>query len=211
MYCRVLQLRRLTDAVAVVRFERLGLAFEPGQYIRVSTAGSGEFRDYSIYSGASAGYLEVLVRRVEDGLVSPKLCDLSPGDSVVIDGPYGHFTLTEEIRSGPLLFVATRTGIAPFHCFIESYPDLDYRLLHGTAVCTEAYEAAAFGDRYTHCVSRETGGTFHGRVINYLHTQDVSAEAHAFLCGNYSMICEVFDLLQERGLSDKQIHTEIYF
>lgn len=195
----------------MVRFERQGLLFEPGQYIRVSVAGSGEFRDYSIYSGASVDYVEVLVRRVEDGLVSPQLCDLAPGDPVVIDGPYGHFTLTEEIRNDPLLFVATGTGIAPFHCFAGSYPELNYRLLHGTAVCAEAYEADVFGDHYTHCVSREKGGHFHGRVTDCLRTQDVSAETHAFLCGNCDMIYEAFDLLQARGLSDTQIHTEIYF
>jgi len=211
MYCRVLQLRRLTDAVAVVRFERLGLAFEPGQYIRVSAAGSGEFRDCSIYSGISSDYLELLVRRVENGLVSPQLCDLSPGDPVVIDGPYGHFTLAGEIRSGPLLFVATGTGIAPFHCFVESYQDLDCQLFHGTGICAEAYESAVFGDCYTHCVSRGPGGHFHGRVTDYLRTQDISAETHAFLCGNCDMIYTAFDLLQARGLSDTQIHTEIYF
>jgi ferredoxin--NADP+ reductase/benzoate/toluate 1,2-dioxygenase reductase subunit len=211
MYCRVLQVRRLADGVAVVRLERLGLRFAPGQYIRVSVAGSGEFRDYSVYSGVLDDALEVLVRRVKNGLVSPQLCDLSPGDPVVIDGPYGHFTLSDEIRNGPLLFVATGTGISPFRSFAVSYPELDFQLLHGTAFRTEAYEASVFGDRYTHCVSREDGGDFRGRVTDCLRERHIAPETHAFLCGNCDMIYEVFDLLQARGLSDTQIHTEIYF
>jgi ferredoxin--NADP+ reductase/benzoate/toluate 1,2-dioxygenase reductase subunit len=211
MYCRVFQVRRLTDAVAVVRFERLGLKFDPGQYIRVSVAGSGEFRDYSVYSSAQDDCLEVLVRRVEDGLVSPQLYDLLPGDSVVIDGPYGHFTLSDEVRNGPLLFIATGTGIAPYHGLVTSFPELDYRLLHGTAFCAEAYETVVFGRRYTHCVSRETGGDFHGRVTGCLRSLHIAPGTHVFLCGNYGMISEAFDLLQARGLSDTQIHTEVYF
>ena len=65
---KVLSVRTLTDSTAVIRFERHGLEFEPGQYIRVGVEGDPEIRDYSVYSGAQADYLEVLVRRVEDGL-----------------------------------------------------------------------------------------------------------------------------------------------
>ena len=48
---KVLEVRHLTDTTVVVRFERHGLEFEPGQYIRVGIEGDAEIRDYSIYSG----------------------------------------------------------------------------------------------------------------------------------------------------------------
>ena len=80
--CRVLEVRKLTESTAVVRFEREGLDFEPGQYIRVGIEGDAEIRDYSVYSGADADYLEVMVRRVEDGLVSKDLCDIEVGVSI---------------------------------------------------------------------------------------------------------------------------------
>ncbi len=209
--CKVLEVRKLTESVAVIRFERAGLAFDPGQYIRVGVEGDPEIRDYSVYSGADADYVEVLVRRVEDGLVSKQLCDLVPGEQVSVGGPYGHFKLTESLRSQPLLFVATGTGISPYHSFIESYPSLDYRLIHGTSKLAEAYEADAYGERYFHCVSREEGGNFKGRVTEYLGTLDVSRDLQAFLCGNCDMIYEAFDLLQEKGLPTANIHTEVYF
>jgi ferredoxin--NADP+ reductase/benzoate/toluate 1,2-dioxygenase reductase subunit len=209
--CKVLDVRQLTESTAVLRFERQGLEFEPGQYIRVGIAGDDEIRDYSVYSGSNADHLEVLVRRVEDGLVSKQLCDLVAGDEVSVGGPYGHFKLIEQLRGKPLLFVATGTGISPYHCFSESYPGLDFRLIHGTAVLEEAYDAAFYGDRYFHCVSRGDGGDFRGRVTEYLRTLEVPAETNAFLCGNCDMIYEAFDLLQEKGLPTPNIHTEVYF
>ena len=195
----------------VVRFERAGLEFEAGQYIRVGIEGDDEIRDYSVYSGTDADYLEVLVRRVEDGLVSRKLCDVAVGEQVSVGGPYGHFKLIEELRSKPLLFIATGTGISPYHSFIESFPGLDYSLIHGTSKLEEAYESEAYGNNYFHCVSREEGGDFKGRVTEYLSTLDPPGNTQAFLCGNCDMIYEAFDLLQEKGLPTAHIHTEVYF
>lgn len=209
--CKVLEVRKLTDSTAVVRFERAGLGFQPGQYIRVGIEGDPEIRDYSVYSGCNADYLEVLVRRVEDGLVSKQLCDLVVGEVVSVGGPYGHFKLIEELRSQPLLFVATGSGISPYHSFVDSYPDLSYRVVHGTSKLDEAYESEAYGENYFHCVSREEGGDYKGHVTEYLRTQEIPRETHAFLCGNCDMIYEAFDLLQEKGLPTANIHTEVYF
>jgi ferredoxin--NADP+ reductase len=208
---KVLAVRRLTDSSAVLRFERHDLPFEPGQYIRVGVEGDPEIRDYSVYSGADADYLEVLVRRVEDGLVSKQLCDLEVGGMVNVGGPYGHFKLTDEILPKSLLFVSTGTGISPFHCFAESHPNMNYRLVHGTSYSAESYDADYYGERYFHCVSREKGGSFNGRVTDYLQTLEIDLNTEAFLCGNCDMIYEAFDLLQEKGLPTAQIHTEVYF
>jgi len=208
---KVLSVRTLTDSTAVIRFERHGLEFEPGQYIRVGVEGDPEIRDYSVYSGAQADYLEVLVRRVEDGLVSKQLFDLTEGEEVSIGGPYGHFKLIDEIRDTPLLFVATGTGISPFHSFISSFEGLNFQLVQGTSYLNEAYDADHYGANFVHCVSREDGAAFRGRVTEYLSAQDIAPETNAFLCGNCDMIYEAFDLLQDKGLATAQIHTEVYF
>lgn len=209
--CKVLETRQLTASTSVIRFERHGLEFEPGQYIRVGLEGDPEIRDYSIYSGSNQEWLEVLVRRVEDGLVSKQLCDVVVGEQVSVGGPYGHFKLIETIREKPLLLIGTGTGISPYHSFAESYPELDFQLIHGTAKLDEAYESDYYGDKYFHCVSREEGGDFKGRVTDYLKTLEITPDTNAFLCGNCDMIYEAFDMLQEKGLPTQQIHTEVYF
>ena len=128
--------------------------------------GDPEIRDYSVYSGHEQDHVEVLVRLVEDGLVSKQLCDITVGEKVSVGGPYGHFKLLDELKAKPLLFVATGTGISPFHSFAESYDNLDYRLIHGTAKLDEAYESEFYGEKYVHCVSREEGGHFLHRFLD---------------------------------------------
>lgn len=209
--CEVLEVRKLTESTAVLRFERQGLDFEPGQYVRVGLEDDSEIRDYSIYSGSNEDYLEVLVRRVEEGLVSKQLCDLVPGERVQMGGPYGHFKLLDSLRETPLLFIATGTGISPYHSFVSSFSGLDYRLIHGTVKLCESYDAHFYGDRYFHCVSRETGGDYNGRVTTYLQEQEVAPQTNAYLCGNCDMIYEAFDILQDKGIPTAQIHTEVYF
>lgn len=209
--CKVLDVRKLTESTVVLRFERPELKFEPGQYLRVGIEGDPEIRDYSVYSGSNEDYVEVLVRRVEDGLVSKQLCNVVSGESVSVGGPYGHFKLIDELHGKPLLFVATGTGISPFHSFAESYSKLNYRLIHGTAKLEEAYDATFYGEHYFHCASREEGADFKGRVTDYLKTLEISPDTNAFLCGNCDMIYEAFDMLQEKGLPTAQIHTEVYF
>ncbi len=207
----VLELRRLTNETIVLRIERDNIDFEPGQYVRIGVEGDSEIRDYSIYSGNNKPYLEVLLRRVEDGLVSKQLYNLKVGDKVMVGGPYGHFKLLENIHDKPLLFIATGTGISPYRSFVESFPNLNYKLIHGTSYLNEGYEKEIYGDNYYHCVSREEGADFYGRVTDYIKEISFSDDTNAFLCGNCDMIYDVFDLLQERGLPTGQIHTEVYF
>ena len=178
---------------------------------KYAESGDPEIRDYSVYSGNEKDYLEVLVRRVEDGLVSKQLCDLDLGDEVSVGGPYGHFKLTEEALTKPLLLISTGTGISPFHSYAESHEGLNFRLIHGTARADENYESEFYGENYFHCVSREEGGDFKGRVTDYLKDLDFDSETNAFLCGNCDMIYEAFDMLQDKGLPTGQIHTEVYF
>ena len=209
---RILQVRRLTDAASVIRIERGCIDFEPGQYLRIGMNNSRELRDYSIYSGRNENnYLEVLVRRVGSGMVSKQICDLSPGAPLTIQGPLGVFCLPENVQEDPLLFVATGTGISPFHSMITSHPTLNYRLLHGTSRLDEAYESGIYGSNYFHCVSRENGGPFKGRVTDYLKTLSIAPETHVFLCGNCDMIYDAFDLLREKKTPSSHIHTEVYF
>ena len=114
----------------------------------------------------------MLIKQVEGGTVSHQLARLVPGAALEVDGPFGYFLIPEAARECPLLFVASGTGIAPFHCFARSYTGLDYRLLHGVRTATETYDRHCYPpDRYLACLSREpvtADGGFAGRVTAYL-------------------------------------------
>jgi ferredoxin--NADP+ reductase/benzoate/toluate 1,2-dioxygenase reductase subunit len=229
---RVQSIRPLTSGTYVLRFERNGMEFTPGQYVSVGVAGDIDMREYSIYSSPADDFLEIIVKEVDSGHVSRRLRRLRPGDEVTADGPFGFFTIPDEIReAGRLLFIATGTGISPFHCFARAYPGLDYTLLHGVRTLEERYEHEVFEPaRVVTCVSRETlagpgdpgastpglaspghAALFGGRVTDYLRSHRIDPETNCYLCGNCDMIYESFDILKGQGLPPEHLYAEVYF
>lgn len=210
---RVLEIRNLTESTYVLRVERKDFGFVPGQCVNIGTVGSGVNREYSTYSGIDEPYLEFLIKEVRGGTVSPALRKLQARDEVELEGPYGLFVLENpEDERRKYLFVATGTGIAPFHSFVKSYPAIDYQILHGIRYVREQYDKDDYDrDRYIACVSREDGGDFHGRVTDYLRQHPVDPKTICYLCGNRNMINEVYDILREQGVSGSNIITEVFF
>jgi ferredoxin/flavodoxin---NADP+ reductase len=212
---QVLERRDLSPGVFVLRFTREGLRFSAGQWINVGPGGRREQREYSIYSSPHEEHLEILVKEIPDGSVSPALRKCRPGDRVEVEGPHGAFTLVEGTREAPrFLFCATGTGVSPFHCFAQNRPGLDYRLLHGMRDREEFTETAIFEPaRYLPCVSRGPagGGAYQGRLTALLKETPVDRSAYCYLCGNSDMIYEVYGILRDQGVSREQIFAEVYF
>ncbi|MGF7139416.1 ferredoxin--NADP reductase [Roseimarinus sediminis] len=210
---RVQALRHLTKSAYVLRFDRNNMEFIAGQHLSVGLAGDPQAREYSIYSSVNDPYLEILVKEVENGIVSKRLKRVKPGDELRVTGPMGFFKLKKDRRSEkPHLFVGTGTGISPFHSFIKSYPELNYQLIHGVRHVEEAYEKDEYPPgRYTLCTSRDRKGNFSGRTSDYLKTQNFSSDTEVYLCGNCDMIFEVYDILTDKGIPTENIHTEVYF
>ncbi len=209
----VIKVTHLTDAAYLLRMNRRGLSFRSGQHILLGKAGSIHNREYSIYSGEEEDFIEVLVKEVEDGLVSKQLKKVTAGEMVQIEGPLGFFTIPQNLlQTTHFLFIATGSGIAPFHSFVKSYPLLNYTLLHGIRNGNEAYGRQDFDPkRYIACTTADTSGKFHGRVTDYIRKNIVDKHTYCFLCGNFNMIHDVFDLLEEQAIPPGQIHAEVYF
>lgn len=209
----IISVRHLTETAYVLQMTRRGLPFKAGQHILLGKAGSIHNREYSIYSGEHDSFFEVLVKEVDEGMVSKQLKKLKTGDKVQIEGPLGFFTISPElIENGKFLFIATGSGIAPFHCFTQSYPELDYKLFHGVRYANEGYEKNHYAkNSHVLCTSGDRLGDFHGRVTDYIRLNSPSPDTHCYLCGNFNMIHEVFDLLEQQGVPAEQVHAEVYF
>lgn len=207
------QVRILTPTTYVVRFSRNEMKFNPGQHLVLGLPGSDELREYSIYSGADDPFLEVLIKEVDEGMVSKTLKNIAEGDRLEVKGPYGFFLGNAPAATGrPLLFIASGTGIAPFHSYIRSYPRSDYRIIHGVRSMEEAYEMSDFSrDRLHLCTSRDPGGDFEGRLTEYLKETELDAGELVYLCGNSHMIYDAMDILHEKGVPQRNIFTEVYF
>lgn len=210
---KVIEIRNLTESTFVIRLERNNLQFQTGQFVILKNLNSSARREYSVYSGENDNYLEVLVREIEGGQVSGKLKKLKPGTEIEVEGAFGFFKFNpKKFSSQKFLFVATGTGISPFHSFVKTFPDMEYRLIHGVRLMEEAYEHEDYKNHKVElCLSGEKNGTFNGRVTDYLFTQKIDSDTNCFLCGNSEMIYEAFDILTGKGIPVSNIYSEVYF
>ena len=70
--------RHINSSTYVLQFSRGGMEFTPGQHLNIGIKRSGQHREYSIYSGINNTSLEVLIKEVDDGMVSTQLKNLKP-------------------------------------------------------------------------------------------------------------------------------------
>ena len=213
MLHKVIETRNLSASTYVLRLERNGFSFKPGQCVNLGLQGSGVNREYSTYSGIDEPYLEFLIKEVKGGTVSPALRNVKPGTDVELHGPYGSFVLKpEQIETSRFVFIGSGTGIAPFHSFVRSYPNLDYQIINGIRDTSEQFDSQNYDpSRMICCVSREKWDGFNGRVTEFLKQSDVALDKVYYLCGNQGMIYDVYDLLRKAGVSGDQIFTEAFF
>ena len=205
-------IRHLNSDVYVLRFSRKGISFKAGQYLYLGTENTGKFEAYSIYSSEHDNYLEALIKTIPNGNVSRLLRSLKQGDELLIKEPNGQFL--KEVNSNAnkaYLFIASGTGIAPFHSIIKTIPNLNYNLLHGIRQMNERYDFTDYDEgRYISFVSREEGGDFSGRITEHFDKFQLDSETQIYICGNREMIINSCEMLKSRGVNDNQLHTEIY-
>lgn len=207
-------IRELTPSTYVLRFDRNRIPFRSGQHILLGKKDDIQAREYSIYSAEQDDYFEVLIKEVRDGMVSKQLRHVKPGESLNFENPVGYFVLQDEdIKKRQFLFIASGTGIAPFHSFVKSYPGLDYRLLHGVRYANEAYEKETYDkERLVLCTSRDTKGDYKGRVTDYLKANPIAdKDTLCYFCGNCEMIHEAYDILLNQGVPSENLFAEVYF
>lgn len=119
-------------------------AFEVGNSVAVLVPGPHEFgnpyhvRLYSIASGTAGErgrpstialcvkrcfYIDEFSGERVPGVASNYLCDLKPGATVTLAGPYGSPFAVPEDPAANLLMVGMGTGIAPFRAFVKQIYD----------------------------------------------------------------------------------------
>jgi ferredoxin-NADP reductase len=91
--------------------------FLAGQYVGLRYDGTS--RAYSLANSPTEDELEICVRRVPGGRLSPRICDgLAVGDDLTVRGPYGDLVLGEQSERD-LVFLATGTGVAPMKSMLD--------------------------------------------------------------------------------------------
>ena len=92
--------------------------FKAGQYLHIILP-NGERRSYSMANAPhQSDVLQLHIRHVPDGRFSGQVQNLNPGDSLLIEMPFGQFHLREDSER-PIVFIAASTGLAPIKSMME--------------------------------------------------------------------------------------------
>ncbi len=199
--------------------------FVPGQFLSF-TAEINEkpiTRAYSVASPPRGNRFELCLNRVEDGLFSPHLFDLKPGDTVETKGPYGAFHFRNPISDS--ILVATGTGVAPFRSMLQAKLPEDsihqftlifgVRHEHGLLYRDDFEELARNypNFRFLPTLTRpEPSWTcLTGRVQPHLReTIAARRDVDVYICGTREMVDETRMLLKSLDFERRRIIFEKY-
>ena len=97
------------------------LHFKPGQFVSFNETLKGKkiTRPYSIVSLPDGNRFELCLNLVHEGVFTPHLFEMKPGDSIEMSAPLGFFVVRDPAKEA--VFIATGTGIAPFRAMTPDY------------------------------------------------------------------------------------------
>lgn len=202
-------------------------AFIPGQFAVVLCPKDGKLirRAYSIASPPETrDCLELVVKRVEGGVVTHWFWTLKEGDRFRVHTPFGKFILPEKVDFD-ILFVAVGTGIAPFrsmsrHLLAHGFQG-KITLLFGTRYDgqipyhDEFLELARKHPHFTYVPTISRPGLAWKGESGYVQTKTEKligdpARTRIYICGLNEMIQAVQESALKRGLTQEQVHYEKY-
>ena len=204
--------RKIAPGVFYLTFEKTG-AFKAGQTVAVGVVPGVEPRLYSIASGEQEKEMSILFIVVPGGFLTPRMAELNEGDELFVSSAFGSFTATEE----PAYWIASGTGIAPYHSMYLSGKAENKMLIHGGRKLHSFYFenqfVPVFGNNYVRCCSQEHGyGVYEGRLTKYIQNlNNLPQNYKYYLCGSSEMVVETRDILIQKGIAYDNIFAEIYF
>ena len=200
-------------------------AYTAGQYASLGFAGRPA-RDYSMASRPGGGLLEFHIRAMDDGEVSNFVRDeISEGDKVAVEGPYGAAYLREAHR-GPILAIAGGSGLAPIKAIVETALEKDMPqpmfLYFGVRGERDVYleeEFAKLAEAHERLnvqivLSEPEGGT--DRRTGFVHDA-VAADfddldgCKAYLAGPPVMVEAATEMLEIRDMRSEDIHADAFY
>jgi len=204
--------------------------FQAGQFMLIyaTNPATGEriSRAYSIASTPSQNHeLHIVIAIIKNGTLTPILDTWKPGQTLQMQGPFGHFLL----KSPPdreLVFVATGTGIAPFYSMIQDV------LSKGDTMPMYVYfgvrrEENIFYQREFEILAQKYPN-FHftltlsqpsdawkgeqGRVTALLPKQSFNpATTDVYICGGKGMIDDVRAIFLQKEFAPSHLYFEQFF
>ena len=204
--------------------------FKAGQYIQLYTKPYGKIKEsvYRAYSIANVpsdnNAIELIIRQVPDGICTTYVhTQLSEGDQVKINGPYGDFYLRGNCDE--IVMIAGGSGMAPIKSIIldvlEKGIDIKMNFFFGAVTKQDLYHLDFFRDlaaqhdnfRFIPALSRpapednwdgETG------LITEVVARNIGdgSKMEGYLCGSPGMIKACINVLNEKGITEDKIYYD---
>ncbi|MEK6891263.1 MAG: FAD-binding oxidoreductase [Nanoarchaeota archaeon] len=201
--------------------------FTPGQYISIIMDDKSKNlrlrRPYSIVSSVKdtkKGYVELCIKILENGNITPILDKLKIKDKIECLKPLGDFKISEESKNKNIIFISTGVGIAPFKSMISELLNHNFKnkitLLTGYKMEEDKLYDQEFNElkkqhnnfKYYSVLSESENGRA-GRVQSILE-KHFDKKADYYICGVKNMISSVRLLLLKKGILGKDIYSEKY-
>jgi len=210
--------------------------FIQGQFLTLRAMIDGEDvrRSYSICSGVNDGHMRVGIKRVDGGRFSNYANDhFKPGMDIEVMPPQGSFyTELNPKNAKNYMCIAAGSGITPMISIMKSVLDIEpnsrVTLIYGNQRSNTVmfkdelnFVKNRYLDRFQwiNIMDYEDQGAdlLNGRIDNkkgYALQKagliDIKNTDEAFICGPESMMTEVSRGFRMEGLSDDQIHYELF-
>jgi ferredoxin-NADP reductase len=230
---RLVRSAALSELTKHLEFEMKDVArfgFVAGQWLSFKhnmPDGEEITRAYSIASPPADGNRFALcLNRVQDGFMSNFLCDMTEGEEIGCQGPFGDFILRPPLRDS--IFIATGTGIAPFRSMLHwlladesRHLGKHLHLIFGNRAAKDIYYHDEFlglskDHANFHYVPTLSRGDSDWRGLRGYVQEHVLAIAqgrtdmHAYICGLDKMVKTNRELLKSLGWDRKSILYEKY-
>jgi len=214
-----------TDTLFSLKVKTEPVDFIAGQFVRLAldTADGRVQRAYSLLNSPDEAELEFLISTVPDGLLTPLLQLLKPGDTVQVSQPASGFFILDEVPDGKNLWlISTGTGIGPYLSMLGT--DTPWQrfssivLLHSVRFATELvyqplirqfqqrypnqlhYQAIVTREAYPGALQQRIPPLISNGSLQQACGQSLNTESQVLLCGNPQMITETKVVLESMGL-----------
>ena len=224
----IIRNEKFSDDVALIEAklpENANLSFKAGQFalIYVTVNGKEINRAFSFCSKPAQKTVEFLIKKYDQGSVTPLLFNLKKRDKLKIRGPFGVFNVRKPIQE-ETVFITAGTGVAPFRSMIneilEGSPEAKIILIYGFRKEGEYFFNKEFENLkkkhpnfHIHlCCTQPSENWQHrkGRVTKFLkEILKVPENKHAYICGPNPMINDSLNILiKEIGFKKEQTNIE---
>jgi sulfhydrogenase subunit gamma (sulfur reductase) len=179
--------------------------FQPGQFVMLSVFGFGEIPIGITSSPDEKGYFEVAIRSV--GMVSQKICALSVGDEIGVNGPFGNGFKLSSLKGKDIVIISGGIGLFPIRSLIH-HVGLNKKIVKSLTILigSKSPESLLFRDEYKKW-GKFASVQVTGMITKLFDRVDVKRGAVMIVCGPPVMYRSVIDRYAGKRISD----TDLYF